>query len=234
MSREIDSSDDKNIDLPTQTVAQINLPVEVESFPDASLNPESSMDVKRLFLLDASEYNRKKGNVHQAAKIYTSYQADQLSFYESCPYDKVEDLISDAIRAKEDNRLNRGIKSLNIALQLPSNWRRKTKMLKLRGECYLSRGDFRTATINFNEDAAIYSSKTMENCDDLCEYSEVLIGLIKSEMLCQFVAGAWLKCQEAIKLVSNHETWRIDTSASDGVALPWSKMPGHFVRKCRK
>ena len=205
-SREIDSSDYKNIDLPTQTVSQINLPVEVESFPDASLNPESSnVGVKRLFQLDALEYNRKKGNVHQAAKIHTSLQADELSFYESCPYDRVEKLMSDAIRAKEDSRLTTGIKSLNIALQLPSDWRRKTKILKLRGECYLSRGDFRTATINFNEAAGIYSSKTVENCDDLCEYSEVLIALIKSEMLCQNVAVAWLKCEEAIELVFDHE-----------------------------
>ena len=204
-SREIDSSAHKNIDLPTQTVSQINLPVEVESFRGASLNPESSVEVKRLFQLDALEYNRKKGNVHQAAKIHTSLQADELSFYESCPYDRVEKLMSDAIRAKEDNRLTTGIKSLNIALQLPSDWRRKTKILKLRGECYLSRGDFRTATINFSEAAGIYSSKTVENSDDLCEYSEVLIALIKSEMLCQNVAGAWLKCQEAIELVSDHE-----------------------------
>jgi tetratricopeptide (TPR) repeat protein len=40
--REINSSDLKTVDLPTQTVPQINLPVELESFPDASLNPESS------------------------------------------------------------------------------------------------------------------------------------------------------------------------------------------------
>jgi tetratricopeptide (TPR) repeat protein len=75
----------------------------------------------------------------------------------------------------------------------------------LRGECYLSRGDFRTAAINFTKAADVCSSETIKSRDDLCEYSEVLIGLIKSEMLCQNVAGAWLKCQEAMKLVSNHE-----------------------------
>ena len=207
--REIDSSDPKTVDLPTRTVSQPNLPVELESFCDASLNPESSnLEVKRLLLhtyLDALEYNRKKGNVHQAVKIYTSLQAHELYFYESCSFDAVEKLISDAIRAKEDNRLSSGIGSLDIALQLPSNWRQKTKILKLRGECYLSRGDFRTAAINFNEAAGVCCSETVENRDDLCEYSEVLIGLIKSEMLCQNVAGAWLKCQEAIELVSNHE-----------------------------
>jgi tetratricopeptide (TPR) repeat protein len=206
-SREIDSSDANAVDLPTQTVSQLKLPVELESFPDASLNTESSnLDEKRLLLRvysDALEYSRKKGNVHQAVKIYTSLH--ELSFYESCPFDTVKKLISDAIRAKEDNRLSSGIGSLDIAVQLSSNWRQKAKILKLRGECYLSRGDFRTAAINFNEAAAIYSSKTVENRDDLCEYSEVLIGLIKSEMLCQNVAGAWLKYQEVIKLVSDHE-----------------------------
>ena len=75
----------------------------------------------------------------------------------------------------------------------------------MRGECYLSRGDFRTAAINFTKAADIYSSETVENRADLCEYSEVLIGLIKIEMLCQNVAGAWLKCQHAIELVSHHE-----------------------------
>jgi tetratricopeptide (TPR) repeat protein len=116
---------------------------------------------------------------------------------------KIDELINDAIRAKED--YISAIKFLDLALQLPSNWRQKTKILKLRGECYLSRGDFRTAAINFNEAARVYFSETVENRDDLCEYSEVLIGLIKSEMLCQNVAVAWLKCEEAIELVSNHE-----------------------------
>ncbi|CAB3984400.1 ---NA--- [Paramuricea clavata] len=180
--REIDSSDPKTVGFQRKQIIQ----------------PGSTY-------LDALEYNRKKGNVHQAVKIYTSLQAHELSFYESCPCDSVEKLISDAIRAKEDNRLSSGIGSLDLALQLPSNWREKTKTLKLRGECYLSRGDFRTATINFNEAACIYSRETVETRDDLCEYSEVLIGLIKSETLCQNVAGAWLKCREAIKLVSNHE-----------------------------
>jgi tetratricopeptide (TPR) repeat protein len=207
--REIGFLDPKTMDLLTQTVFQVNLPVDVETFPDASLNPESSnLEVKRLLLrslLDALEHNRKKGNVHQAVKIHTFLQAHELSFYESCSFDTVEKLISEAIRAKEDNRFSSGIRYLDIGLQLPSNWRRKTKFLKLRGECYLSRGDFRTAAINFAEVADIYSSETVGNRDDLCEYSEVLIGLIKSEMLCQNVAGAWLKCQEAIKLVFDHE-----------------------------
>jgi tetratricopeptide (TPR) repeat protein len=205
--REIDFSDPKTIELLTQTISQINLPVELESFPDdASLNPGlSNLEVKRLFQLDALEHNRKIGNVHQAAKIHASLQADELSFYESSPFDAVDKLISDAIRAKEDNRLSSGIRSLDIALQLLSNWRRKTKILKLRGECYLFRGDFRNAAINFNEAVCVYSSETVGNRDDLCEYSEVAIGLIKTEMLCQNVAGAWVECQEAIELVFNHE-----------------------------
>ena len=185
---------------------QINLPVELESFPDASLNPESSnLEVKQLLLrihVDALEHNRKKGNVHQTAKIQTFLQAHELSFDESCSFDK---LISDTIRAKADNRLCSDIRYLDIALQLPSNWRQKTKILKLRGECYISRSDLRTAAINFTKAADVYSSETVETRDDLCEYSEVLIGLIKTEMLCQNVAGAWLKCQEAIELVSNHQ-----------------------------
>jgi hypothetical protein len=101
-------------------MSQINLPVEPESFPDALLNPESSnLEEKRLLLrtyLDALGYNRKKGNVHQTAKIHTFLEAHELPFYESCPYDTVEKLISDAIREKEDNRLSSGIRSLDIAL----------------------------------------------------------------------------------------------------------------------
>jgi tetratricopeptide (TPR) repeat protein len=193
--REINSSDLKTM--------------EHESNHDALLKPElSNLEVKRLLLrtqLDDLEHNLKKGNVHQAAKIYTSLQADELSFYGSCPFDVVETLISDAIRAKEDNKLSSGIRYLDIAVQLPSNWRQKSEILKLRGECYLSRGDFRTAAINFNEAAGIYSSETVENRDDLCEYSEVAIGLIKTEMLCQNVAGAWVECQQAIELVFNHK-----------------------------
>ncbi|CAB4005985.1 tetratricopeptide repeat 28-like, partial [Paramuricea clavata] len=155
--------------------------------------------------LDALEYKRRKGNVHQAAKIHTSVEADELSLYENCPYDAVEKLISDAIRAKEDNGPSSGIRSFDLALQLASTWKQKTKILKLRAECYLSRDDFRTAAINFNEAVRVYSNRTVENRDDLCEYSKVAIGLIKTEMLCQNVAGAWHRYREAMKLVSHHE-----------------------------
>ena len=207
--REIDSSDTKTIDFPTQAVFQFNIPVEHKSNPHASLNPELSnlevIHLERQFLLDALEYNWKTGNIHQAAKIQTLLQARELSFYENCPFDTVEKLISEAIRAKEDNRFNSGITSLDIALQLPCNWRQKSKIFKLRGECYLFWDDFRTAAINFTEAAGVYYGETVETRDDLCEYSEVLIGLIKSEMLCQNVAGAWVECQKAMKLVSDHE-----------------------------
>jgi tetratricopeptide (TPR) repeat protein len=207
--REIDSSDPKTIDFPTQAVFQFNIPVEHKSNPHASLNPELSnlevIHLERQFLLDALDNNWKTGNVHQAAKIQTLLEAQELSFYENCPFDTVEKLISEAIRAKEDNRFNSGITSLDIALQLPCNWRQKTKIFKLRGECYLFWDDFRTAAINFTEAAGVYYGETVETRDDLCEYSEVLIGLIKSEMLCQDVAGAWVECQKAMKLVSDHE-----------------------------
>ena len=195
----------------------INVPDEVESFPDASLNPESpNLEEKQLLLrtqlrsraCDAIiEYNRKKRNAHQTAKMHTSLQADELPFYEfeSSPFDPVDKLISDAIRAKAHDRLSHCIRSSDFALQRSPNWRRKIKILKLRGECYLTRRDLRTAAINFNEAVCVYSSETVGNRDDLCAYSEVAIRLIKSEMLCQNVAGAWVKCQEAIKLVSNHE-----------------------------
>ena len=130
---------------------------------------------------------------------------ENAEFISSSKSREIDELISDAIRAMADDRPSSGIRYLDLALQPSSNWRQKTKILKLRGECNLSRGDFRTAAINFTKAADIYSRETAETRDDLCEYSEVLIGLIKSEMLCQNVAGAWLKCQEAIKLVSDHE-----------------------------
>ena len=197
------------MDLPTQAVFQFNIPVEHKSNPHASLNPELSnlevIHLERQFLLDALDNNWKTGNVHQAAKIQTLLEAQELSFYENCPFDTVEKLISEAIRAKEDNRFNSGIRSLDIALQLPCNWRQKSKIFKLRGECYLFWDDFRTAAINFTKAAGVYYGETVETRDDLCEYSEVLIGLIKSEMLCQNVAGAWVECQKAMKLVSDHE-----------------------------
>jgi tetratricopeptide (TPR) repeat protein len=186
--REIDSSD-LTVDLLRQIrVSQVNLPV-VDSFPDASLNPESSnLEIKQLVL-----------------RTHLNASVDELSLYANCPHDAVEKLISNAIRAKEDNEPSSGIRSLDIALQLPSNRRQKSKIHKLRGECYLSRGDFRTAAINFNEAVSIYSNGTVGNRDDLCEYSKVAIGLIKTEMLCQNVAGAWVECQKAIELVFDHE-----------------------------
>ena len=109
-------------------------------------------------------------------------------FISSSKSREIDELISDAIRAMADDRPSSGIRYLDLALQPSSNWRQKTKILKLRGECNLSRGDFRTAAINFTKATRVYSSETLETRDDLCEYSEVAIGLIKSEMLCQNVA----------------------------------------------
>ena len=173
-----------------------------------------SVDVDEIFLtlsslllsqLNALEYNRNKGNIQQAAEIYASLQTQLLSFYESYPFDGGEMLINDAITAKEGNRPRNAIRLLDLVLQLPSDWKRKTKVLRLRGECFLSAGDFRTAAIDFTKAVATYSSETISSRDDLYEYSKVLVGLIKCEMLCKNVAAAWLICQNGIKLISDHD-----------------------------
>ena len=195
---------------------------ELESFPGElltqeqleSINGYSSVDVDEIFLtlaslllsqLNALEYNRSKGNIQQAAEIYASLQTQLLSFYESYPFDGGEMLINDAITAKEGSRPRNAIRLLDLVLQLPSDRKRKTKVLRLRGECFLSVGDFRTAAIDFTKAVAAYSSQTISSRDDLCEYSKVLVGLIKSEMLCKNVAAAWLICQNGIKLISDHD-----------------------------
>ena len=199
---------------------------ELESFPGELLTQEqlestyvySSVDVDEIFLTLASilllsqenalEYNRNKGNIQLAAEIYESLQPQLLSFYENYPFDGGEMLINDAVKAKESNRPRNAIRLLDLVLQLPSDWKRKTKVFRLRGECFLSVGDFRTAAIDFAKADATYSSETISSRDGLCEYCKVLVGLVKCEMLCKNVAAAWLICQNGIKLASDHHELR--------------------------
>ena len=219
---ENDSSNPEAMDFLAQSLSQISIPVKLESFPDALVNLESIKSTTKYLsrkleetvsklpslatLLDALEYNQKVGNVKEVARISTSFQSQMLAIHENSPFDNGKKLISDAIKKKEDNKAGLAVRYLDLALQLPSsNWRRKSQILKLRGECYLSMGDCRTASINFAEAVRFFSSETLENRDDLYEYSEVLIGLIKSEILCQNVVAARLICQEGIKLVFDHE-----------------------------
>ena len=155
--------------------------------------------------LNALEYNISKRKFQPAAEIHASLQRQLLSFYKNNSFDVGEKLISNAIIAKKGDRPLKAIRFLDLALELPSDWRRKAKVLKLRGECFLSAGSFRSSAINLTEAVSIYSGQSIDNCDDLREYSEVSISLIKSEMLCKNVAEAWLICQKAIKMVTKHE-----------------------------
>ena len=193
----------------------------MESLPERLVNPESikatadflsrklQVDSSRMpslvTLSDAFIYNQKTGNVQVAAKIGNSIHSQLMSIYENCPFDSSEKLISDALREKENNNPSSAIRYLDTALQLPSNWRRKIKILKLRGECYLAMGDTRTAAINFTEATRSVSSESVCSSDDLREYAEVLIGLTKSEVLCGNLEAASLISHEAINLISNHD-----------------------------
>ena len=216
-----DDSDSMTVDILAQTLSQIRIPVNQESLPDALVSPESIKSTtdylcRKLDLIesklpslatltDSLEYNKKIGNLQQVARISTSFQSQLLSVHENCPFDSGEKLIKDAIKEKGDNKADIAVRYLDLALQLPSNWSRKAQILKLRGECYLSMGDCRIAVINLTEAARFFSNEALENRDYLCEYLKVLIGLIKSELLCQNVVTAWRICQEGIKLVSDHE-----------------------------
>ena len=218
---QIKPTDFEATDVLTETLSQIKFPVKLESFPDTLLSPESiksttnvlDQNLKKIeptlsiipIQYEAIEYNTRIGNIKQAATIHASLQSEMLSFYENCSFDSVSKLVSDAITEKERNNTDSAIRFLDYAFQLSSYWRRKSKILKLRGECYLSNGDSRTAAINFTMAVGLHSSRKEENDDDLCEYLEVLIGLVKSEILCQNVAAAWLTCQRGIQLVSDHD-----------------------------
>lgn len=217
-TREIVSSDSKDINFLTHTLSQIPIPVNLNSFPDALVNPQSIKSTTDYLcqkleviqpqvsaiatLYDAVEYNKKKGDMQQTLKIATSLQSQMLSCLQNFPFDNVEQLISQAIEEKEKNI---AIRRLDLALQLPSNWRRKTKILKLRAKCYLSLGDCLTAAISFKEAIRFQSSETLQELDDQREYLEMLIGLIKSKMLYHDLVAAHLICQEGITWVADHE-----------------------------
>ena len=155
---------------------------------------------------EALEYQKSK-DFRRAAEIHASLQPQQLSFYAKSPVDGEEKFISEAIKAKNKNEPSEAIRFLDLALelQLPEGQCRKTtKILKIRGECFLSMGHFRSAAIDFTKADALHSIETIDNRENLYEYSEVLIGLIKSEILCNNVEAAWLVCERGIKLVSDH------------------------------
>ena len=150
------------------------------------------------------EYHKNKGDFQRAAEVHASLQPQLLNFYEKISFDGEEKLICNAIESKDENRPCDAIRFLDFALQLPET-HQTTKILKLRGECFLSMGHFRSAAIDFTFADALYSTKTIDNREELCEYSEVLIGLIKSEILCNNVEAAWLVCERGIKLLLDHE-----------------------------
>ena len=158
--------------------------------------------------LEALEDYKSKGEFRLAAEILTSLQPKVLSFYENSFLDGEEKLISDAIEAKDKNEPSEAIRLLDIAsqLELPEGQCRRTpKILKLRAECFLSLGHFRRAAIDFTKAKAFYSIETIDNREELCEYSEVLIGLVKSEILCNNLDAAWLICEKEMKVASYHE-----------------------------
>ena len=158
--------------------------------------------------LDILEYYRSTGEFQRAAEIHASLQPQLLSFYENSLFDGEEKLISEAIEAKDKNQSSKAITFLDLALQLDlpkAQSRRKSKILKLRGECFLSMGNFRSAAIDFTKADALYSVETIDSQEDFCEYCEVLIGLIKSEILCNNLDAAWLVCEKGIKLLSDHQ-----------------------------
>ena len=216
-----DSSDPQDVESIAQHLSQIRFPYKLESFPDALVNSESlTSTVNYLFkgldesasktlvltnLADAMEYNKRIGNDQQTVKIGLECLPQLLSLSQICPFDDGDKLIRDAIEEKKNNKPERAIAFLDLASQLPSKWRRKVNVLRLRGECYLSTGYNRTAAINFIKALDLYSCEILENNSDLHEYSDVLIGVIKSEILCQNVASAWLHCQEGMELVLNDE-----------------------------
>ena len=154
--------------------------------------------------LESKEYFR----VATENNAFVQTQPQQLNFYESSPFDGEEKLISEAIEAKDKNQPSEAIRLLDLALQLQlpeAQCRRTTKILKLRAECFLSMGHFRSAAIDFSKADNLYSIKTTDNQEDLCEFTEVLIGLIKSEILCNNVEAAWLVYKKGIKLAWDHE-----------------------------
>ena len=156
---------------------------------------------------EALEYQKSK-DFRRAAEIHASLQTQQLSFYAKSPVDGEEKLISEAIKSKDKNEPGEAIRFLDLALQLQlpqGQCRQTTKIFKLRGECFLSMGHFRSAAIDFNKVDALHSTEAIDNRESLYEYFEALIGLIKSEILCNSVEAAWLVCERGIKLVSDHE-----------------------------
>ena len=91
------------------------------------------------------------------------------------------------------------IRIVDLALQLlEAQCKRMPKILKLRGKCSLSIGHFRSGIIDFTKADALYSIETIDNQEDLCGYCEVLIGLIKSEILCNNLDAAWFVREKGI------------------------------------
>ena len=158
--------------------------------------------------LDALGHYKSQGEFRLPTEVHAPVQQQQFTFYENSPLVGEEKLISVAIEAKDKNQPSEAIRLLDLALQLllpEAQCRRTTKILKLRGECLLSMGYFRSAAIDFTKAVALYSIETIDNQEDLCEYSEVLIGLIKSEILCNNVEAAWLVCEKGMKLATDHK-----------------------------
>ncbi len=169
-----------------------------EELPDPS-TIISTMDV----LGDSVKYDLQSGNINQANEAMESFRRFMPPVYAKyCPI-PAEMFISEALRCKDQKRMDLMPPYLNLFVQFTSDKKKKAEIAKLMAESHFYSGKYKMATIQLIEAGAYYSCHS--DTASIMEYLEILSGLTRSHMRCNNLEEVRRVCEEAIEFTSSLE-----------------------------
>jgi tetratricopeptide (TPR) repeat protein len=152
---------------------------------------------------DSAKYDLHSGNMNQAKETMESFHhllVPTLDKYYPNPADV---FISEALRCKEEKRMDLMPPYLELSAQFTSDNKKKAEISKLMAESHFNSRKYKMATIQFVEAATYYSCHT--DTDSVVDYLAILSGLTKSHMRCNDLEEARRVCEEAIEFTSRLE-----------------------------
>ena len=152
---------------------------------------------------DSVKYDLHSGNFNQVKETMESFHHLLVPDLDKCCPNPADVLISEALRCKEEKRIDLMPPYLEVSAQFTSDNKKKAEISKLMAESHFHSRKYKMATIQFIEAATYYSCHTAT--DSVADYLEVLSGLTRSHMRCNDLEEARRVCEEAIELTSSLE-----------------------------
>ena len=169
-----------------------------EELPDPS-TIISTMNV----LGDSVKYDLQSDNFNQANEAMESFHRLMVpTLTKYCP-NPADIFINEALRCKEEKRMDLMPPFLHLSAQLTSDKKKKAEIAKLMAESHFYDGKYKMATIQFIEAGTYYSCRS--DTASVMEYLEILSGLSRSHMRCNDLEEARRVCEEAIEFTSSLE-----------------------------